>query len=302
MTVEKEEREITTIDISNIPESDRPYLKIFFKLAASPEKFNFAEVTDHKESAGSFLKVEEINFSGYNEAKEYTCWIKKIRNWFNLISRKKIRIPVKRFVAKSRSQQSDILPAQVNSKNETLIILLGGAEQNLGSLELIAEHKWQQKNPSVGIAENVFDNPGKIAKFQVGAENLVYSCRAARDLKMVGRKVRGEHKGKAELFSFKLNNLRILSIYGYSAAMTKISLTKFLLALKQGDSKKIPWKHPDKRDFETLMYLADDREEDFYSSDMLQFWDDNDIINQKLERLIILLEQMNLKVKYKRYQ
>ncbi|WP_202710821.1 hypothetical protein [Sporosalibacterium faouarense] len=243
----------------------KEFSRLFIEMCTSPDIFEWK----NNSSKNPMLTIFDINFVSEDNKRYY--FKTRITN----LLKKRIRIPVKRFIAVPLNSIGILPEMYQEGLSKKISILLGGGEQNLALLYLINNYRWTNKsNFNIGIAENVFDDYHN-TKFQLGTEELVYGI--TNEIK--GRGLEGKNQGKAEIFSFVTDELRVVSIYGYSAAMTKISALKFLKYIKECQEENIPWKRKEVCNHLLYEVVADG---DFYESKVLKEFNKEDMMNSKM--------------------
>lgn len=214
-----------------------------------------------------------------------------------------IRIPLLRFFAlpnydifslPNTDEQNDFVkypylpPFQDN--NNIGIIFVGGAEHNLPLLHIVNELRWEQGSKrKYLIAENMFDDQIEIKSFRLGTENIVYGINSQM-------RWREDNANEAEVFGFgwketigeQEKNFQVYSVYGFSAPMTKIaflSLVALLYENNKGDlAAKLDNEHLKRLIPETNTSIAYElgdikKRTDFYESNILKYFDENDMMN-----------------------
>lgn len=287
----KENRNKIKIDFNkNLKEDkDISYLKEFIKSSST----KFDSTFENENNLDSNLTIHDVKYFEDLEENRGFSLFKNLKKKYQLLKEKKIRIPVKKYVALPKGDK--ILPKQIDFDDKSLVIPLGGAEQNLGLIQLINNYRWQnEEDYEIGIAENIFEDY-RNTKFQIGTEELVYGV--SNHLK--GRKIDESDKGSAELFTFTTNDLRVLSIYGFSAPMTKIAACKFFEAFKKEDKlkDKLPWKNYKTKPNEIMIYEAVLNGQSFFGSDFLDYWDEKDVINEN-DEIEKLLSKLEIEIKF----
>lgn len=227
------------------------------KMSSTPEKFTFEKNDNYKIT----LKICDISFIDDSD---------KIHK--NKYDDNVLRIPIKRMIANPQ----DIAEGIFDYNQNNLYMILGGAEQNLATLNLVNEYIWKNKDDKlVAIAENCFYNPDNY-DFQIGTEQLVYGIKDT----LLQRK---DFPNLAELFSFDNEKSKILFIYGFSAPLTKISTLYFLYSLIENREQFIPF---DKANFnDDKLYEFVYSGDYLFDSDELSEWDTKDIMNSNLHKL-----------------
>lgn len=140
-------------------------LDYIFRAASCPEYLEIVEGTENGEHDPI---IEVVDISLMNEDK---------KGGSRYFDRRKgvFRIPIKKPIFVNNSKTKALNPALVPSRqgDRSLIMVIGGAEQNFAAQMLINENFWRQtKNERfLGINENLFSE----APLNIGTENLVYS-------------------------------------------------------------------------------------------------------------------------------
>lgn len=218
-------------------------------------------------------------------------------------------IPIKRpiFLAKGSSIKDDqdldsigpVFPTLLTSeKGKTLILAIGGAEQNFGVQNLVVRQFWNRDIRYLGLNENLFSN----ADFNMGCENLVhaiYDKNIITDNKpfLVERILTQDGLSNIKSHLYCMQNIQIgdpkkksedhvvdlIGIYGFNAYSTKITalcLIKWLTMPNEEIEK-------DRTVKDTLKQIFDDNKSVLLqvlpkniSDDLLCDWDRNDIVNQ----------------------
>ena len=199
-------------------------VKQWMQFCTAPEIFDIVE-GDDKDAA---IKVVDVSTDQDKFSKG------------NILCKLLYRIPVKRFIVyptKDMSKNGYPLPDQY-VENESTILCIGGAEQNLALQCIVNYYRWNEKGDlKIGYAENVFENDLE-KDFLMGTEGLVYGVRKDPIGRMVPKE---EPSCKAALFRLNFKNTMpktvFYEIYGYSAMATKISLCKLIHSLSISNNK-----------------------------------------------------------------
>lgn len=234
---------------------------------------NVAEIAkiDSRQLENPMFIVNELTFLEESKKK------KLFRKWHQFWS-KELEIPAKRFIALPTKNSK--VNSLLNAENPTQLMSLGGAEQNLGLMYLVNAARWKQSS-YIGIAENIFDDYRHL-QFSIGTESLVYGVKN----EMIGRGdgIKKRESDTAEVFSFFINNLEILCVYGYSAPITKMAALQLLKKIEQDEHQSIPTKATQIKN--SLVYKVRWQGPSFYESDVMQKWDSEDHINGAYEQFL----------------
>lgn len=188
------------------------------------------------------------------------------------------------------------------------IFSMGGTEHNLPLLHIINHHRWStKKSRFFGIAENKFDEAiikakddeiskkiksnsredilGNNIEYNVGASHFVFGINAQVRQRIIQKDDKEKFNNEAEVFRLKIENDRtydILSFYGYSAPMTRISFLKYLHEICSDSDT--PFKPKLVENGEELygayqLYRVGVENDDIFKSDFLAKWDKFDCMN-----------------------
>lgn len=230
-----------------LPDHDRNIGKELLKLCSSPASLSFLE-----EGKIEMVEIDYLDGGG----KRSFRWVQDFRN-------KKLRLPVKRFIS---------LPVDDSILQKETVLSLGGAEQNLALVYFVNRARWENPACTIGIAENAFDDY-RMTKFQVGTESLVYGIKK----ELVGREVEDKNRASAEVFSFSVGGIHVISVYGYSAPMTKIAALKLLKNIVENNKQELPWYATEVRGI--LTYELPYQGSAFFTSEEIKEWDSLDVVN-----------------------
>lgn len=250
-----------------LSEEETRFAKEFIELCTSPQKLSWGlneqKTPNLKEILN--LSITEITFLDDGKRNHWIRdWSQQLKNIFS----KRIKIPVKKFIAVPTCHFQKKL-------KDHWVICLGGAEQHLGLVHLVNKHRWENnKSQIIGIAENEFDDIRQ-TRFQIGTESLVYGINRI----LSGREINQSSQTKAEIFSFPSSDTHVISIYGYSAPLTKMATLFFLEKLREGKEEYWPWKREEVKNIITYE-LELKKGETLFQSQALNEWDENDIMNE----------------------
>jgi hypothetical protein len=234
-------------------------MKYMCELCTHPNYINIVDENEKKYD----ISINEINYIKLDSSIRLVQFFKRTYRRINDFFYCRIRIPIKRYVALPNDDTAD-----------NLIICPGGAEQNLALLHYVNKHRWHpDSSMKIGISENHFDDYHN-TNFQIGTEGFVYGITN----NMKGRELRN-NRNRAEIMSFDIGDTKIVSIYGYSAPMTKIASLKFIDCLANDNYKYIPWKRTTINNH--LQYVVNYTGRSFFSSKEIEYWDNEDMLNYK---------------------
>jgi len=227
---------------------------------------------------------------------------------------REIVLPIKRFIALENNKKDELPVPDVVSRDGSDIIIVGGAEQNLALQCIVNRYKQQNckhGQMDLGFAENWFETAGENG-FLLGTEGLVYGV--SENLFRRTQKEQGA-SCQTVLFSMKFLNMNILSVYGFSAFATKISLctTVYVLSKNINSISKdilerieqaVPGFRVSVRDLifyeiGDKIFVLDrepyiDKEIQLFQTEIGKAWDSNDLMNNT--KVLIDFINNNLKV------
>ncbi len=219
-----------------------------------------------------------------------------------------VALPIKRLMALENNDKDDLPFPDAITRDSVKLITIGGAEQNLALQCIVNRYKrknYKKNQLDLGFAENAFESSGENG-FLMGTEGLVYGVSDN-----LFRRAQKEQSAscQAVLLYMNFGQLDVVSVYGFSALATKISLCALNYALKNSEGKKqyqddkslaqaIPGDHVGHRNI--LFYEIKDKiniserepyvdyEMKLFSTKVGQAWDSKDLMNDinELEKQI----------------
>ncbi len=233
------------IDLRNIPERDRRKMKSSIQFFTGVYDFIFSDQDTTPDNYSVIMRIERYQIRELERSMPFTRFtfpgmMKRllITPWKNLCSSISasgpIHIPVKRlFLQPSKDRHNNQLPLDNLAQEDSgIVVLLGGAEQNLSQCHLINRHRWSDCSDHlmhIGFAENQFDYQDRDHyEFLVGAEGFINGNHLGRVIAPDEDK-NLKNRNSAEKIQISIDGRPIIILYGYHAISTKIAAGKFFL-------------------------------------------------------------------------